>query len=143
MKRIMLATALAVGMLFTSSQALAGVRGAHFVSVSVQKVGDQLELIGKVAGLGDVEQINVLITADVACINPGSHHPKAENKEGISFGAVVPVQNGRAEFDLLTTDPNIQPPCDPPMTLQYSNVVVLVTTDDGLVRLEFDATGTF
>jgi hypothetical protein len=41
---------------------------------------DALTVAGKVAGLGDETQINVAVTADVACVNPGNNEPKAENK---------------------------------------------------------------
>ena len=90
--------------------------------------GDALTVSGKVAGLGDETQIGVAVTADVACINPGGNKPQAENKGAVIAEGTFPVQNGKALFSVTgtgTTDPD----CSPPMTLQYSNVVVTVSGD--------------
>lgn len=107
--------------------ALAGVSGAHFVgSPTITITGSTLTASGKVAGLGNVEQIHVMVTADVACVNPGSNKPKAANKQSVGVGGDFPVQNGKANFSLTATA-TFQPPCDPPMTLEWSNVVITVT----------------
>lgn len=106
---------------------LAGVKGAHFVGApSITESGATLSAAGKVAGLGNVEQIHVTLSADAACINPGSNHPKAANKESFNAEGDFPVQNGRAEFslDLIAT---FQPNCSPPMTVDWSNIVITVT----------------
>ena len=116
-----------VAALMTAGAAVAGVTGAHFVGSPTASIsGNTLTVAGKVAGLGAVEQINVTVTADAACINPGSHKPKAANKE--SFGAMgdFPVQNGKAEFSLDLTA-TFQPDCTPPMTVVWSNIVITVT----------------
>jgi hypothetical protein len=42
------------------------------------------------------------------------------------------VQNGKAEFELTLT-PVIMPPCDPPMTLRFTDVSVTDTTS-GITR---------
>ena len=56
----------------------------HFVGTpTATRDGDALTVSGKVAGLGDETQINVAVTADVACVNPGNNEPKAENKGAI------------------------------------------------------------
>ena len=62
--------------------------------------GNVLTISGcKEAGLGDEAQINVTISATALCINGGGKHPKAVNKTTATANLVVPVQNGKAEFD--------------------------------------------
>ena len=64
---------------FGAQVAFAG--SPHFVGTpTISRAGDALTVSGKVAGLGDETQINVAVTADVACVNPGNNEPKAENK---------------------------------------------------------------
>jgi hypothetical protein len=61
---------------------LAGMKGAHFVGApSITESGATLSAAVKVAGFGNVEQIHVTLSADAACINPGSQHPQGANKE--------------------------------------------------------------
>ena len=116
-----------VAALMTAGVAVAGVTGAHFVgSPTASTSGNTLTVAGKVAGLGAVEQIHVTITADAACINPGQNHPKAANKASVSAGGDFPVQNGKAEFSISGTA-TFQPDCTPPMTVQFSNIIVTVT----------------
>jgi hypothetical protein len=116
-----------VAALMTAGAAVAGVTGAHFVGSPTASIsGNTLTVAGKVAGLGAVEQINVTVTADAACINPGSHKPKAANKESFSAMGDFPVQNGKAEFSLDLTA-TFQPDCTPPMTVVWSNIVITVT----------------
>jgi hypothetical protein len=106
---------------------LAGEAGAHFVGTpSITISGSTLTVSGKVAGLGSVDQINVTVTATAACINPGSNKPKAANKQSVTAQGTFPVQNGKAEFSLSATAA-FQPPCDPPMTVEWSNVTITVT----------------
>jgi hypothetical protein len=117
----------AVAVALAAIPALAGVKGAHFVGApSISESGTTLSASGKVAGLGNVEQIHVELTADAACINPGSKHPKAANKESFSAEGDFPVQNGRAEFSLDLTAA-FQPDCTPPMTVEWSNISITVT----------------
>jgi hypothetical protein len=95
-----------------------------------------------VAGLGDETQINVAVTADVACINPGNNQPKAENKGATIAEGDFPVQNGKALFS-VTGVGTTSPDCSPPMTLRYSNVVVTVSGDSFDPDLVFAFSGTF
>lgn len=37
-----------------------------------------------------------MVTADVACINPGNNEPRAENKHATIAEGDFPVQNGKA-----------------------------------------------
>lgn len=107
------------------------VSNAHFVGdPTVSRSGNTLTVSGKVAGLGDVDVITVTVSADAACINPGSNKPKAANKQSFSSSEDVPVQNGKALFssDLTAT---FKPDCTPPMSVEFSNVIVRVTAADG------------
>ena len=111
----------------TAIPAVAGVTGAHFVgNPTISTSGNTLTVSGKVAGLGNVEQIHVTVTADAACVNPGSNKPKAENKQSVGAAGDFPVQNGKAEFSLSATA-SFQPSCSPPMTVEFSNVQITVT----------------
>jgi hypothetical protein len=115
----------------------------HFVGApTATRDGDALTVTGKVAGLGDETQINVAVTADVACVNPGNNLPKAENKGATIAEGTFPVQNGKALFS-VTGVGTTQPDCSPPMTLRYSNVVVTVSGDTFDPDLVFAFPGTF
>lgn len=111
--------------------AVAAVSNAHFVGTpSLTSSGNTATASGKVAGLGNVDVITVTVTGDAACINPGSKKPQAANKESFSTDVDVPVQNGKAIFNvqLIAT---FQPDCTPPMSVQWSNLMVTVTAADG------------
>jgi hypothetical protein len=128
-QRILFLGVALVAALTVAGVALAG--NAHFVGTPTLTVsGNSLTVAGKVAGLGNVPQIHVEITATAECINPGSKKPQAANKESIGAGGDFPVQNGKANFSVSATA-TFQPDCTPPMTLVFSNVVVTVTADDG------------
>ena len=121
--------------------ALAG--SAHFVGTpKITRSGDAITVSGKVAGLGNETQINVAVTADVACVNPGNNEPKAENKGATIAEGNFPVQNGKANFSVTGTG-TTSPDCSPPMTLRYSNVVVTVSGDSFDPDLVFAFSGTF
>ena len=137
--RVLIGVALAA--LAVTGSALA-VSNAHFVGTpTATRTGNTLTVSGKVAGLGDVDVITVTISADAQCVNPGSNKPKAGNKQSFSSSEDVPVQNGKALFssDLTAT---FQPDCTPPMTVEFSNVVVTVTAADGTF-LQYRFPGTF
>ena len=123
--RVLLAVVVAA--LMTAGVAVAGVTGAHFVgSPTISISGNTVTAAGKVAGLGAVEQIHVTLSGDAACINPGSNKPKAANKQSFSASGDFPVQNGKALFSLDLTA-TFQPDCTPPMTVEWSNIVITVT----------------
>lgn len=107
--------------------ALAG--SPHFVSntVTATRSGDSLTVSGKEAGLGDEDQVHIVVSATAECINGGGKHPKAANKESVSAEGDFPVQNGKAEFSLTLTA-SFQPDCSPPMTVRFTNVTVTDTT---------------
>jgi hypothetical protein len=130
MNRLMLLAVLALGSLALAVPvALAG--SPHFVddTVTATRSGDTLTVSGKEAGLGDEAQVHIVVSATALCINGGGNHPKAVNKENVSSEGDFPVQNGKAEFSLTLTA-TFQPPCSPPMTVEYTNVTVTDTTNN-------------
>ncbi len=142
MKRFLLMTVLTLAVAALAVPA-AWAGSPHFVGTpTITRSGDALTVAGKVAGLGDETQINVSVTADVACVNPGSNKPKAENKGATIAEGTLPVQNGKAIFSVTGTG-TTSPDCSPPMTLEYSNVVVTVSGDSFDPDLVFAFPGTF
>lgn len=126
MRRILTTLALAAALTIgVAGSAWAG--SPHFVDdkVTATQTGNTLTVAFKEAGLGDELQIHVVLTADAACVNPGSNKPQAENKQALLAEGSFPVQNGRAEGELsgtATFDPSS--PCPDPMTIEYSNVTL-------------------
>jgi len=113
---VLLISALAVTPVFAGSP--------HFVGkISTERDGNNLTVSGKEAGLGNETQVHIVVTADAQCINPGGNHPQAGNKETFSAEGDFPVQNGKALFE-LTLEAAFQPDCSPPMTVEWTNVVV-------------------
>jgi hypothetical protein len=102
----------------------------HFVddTVTASSSGNTLTVSGKEAGLGDEAQVHIVVSATALCINPGSHHPKAANKESVSAAGDFPVQNGKANFSLTLTA-TFQPECSPPMTVAFTDVTVTDATN--------------
>lgn len=101
----------------------------HFVQdISITRDGNSLTVSGKEAGLGNEAQVHIVVSAEALCINPGSKHPKAANKESVSAEGDFPVQNGKAEFSLTLTA-TFQPDCTPPMTVVFTNVTVTDETN--------------
>jgi hypothetical protein len=126
-KRLAAVAVLVLTLACFSIPAFAG--SPHFVGKPTATIsGDTLTVSGKVAGLGNEPQIHVEVTADAACINPGDQDPEAANKESFTAAGNFPVQNGKANFSLTVTAV-FQPDCAPPMTFEWSNIVV---TADGL-----------
>ena len=111
--------------------ALAG--NPHFNEVTVTRDGNSLVVSGKETGLGNETQVHIEVSAEAQCINPGTRHPKAANKESVSASGDFPVQNGKAEFELTLTA-TFQPDCTPPMTVVFTNVEVCDTEHDVCAR---------
>jgi hypothetical protein len=111
---------------------MAAAGSPHFInsatSVSISADGNTLTVSGKEAGLGDEEQIHVVLTAEAQCINPGDKHPRAANKASFSAAGDFPVQNGKANFSLSVTA-TFQPDCLPPMSLEWLSVTLQDTTN--------------
>jgi hypothetical protein len=123
MRRFVFAALIALAMMaLIVPAAFAG--SPHFVNdVTVTREGNALTASGKEAGLGNETQVHIVLSADAACINPGSKHPKAANKGSFSAEGDFPVQNGKAEFSLTLTA-TFQPDCTPPMTVVFTNVTL-------------------
>jgi hypothetical protein len=96
--------------------------------------GETLTVHAKEAGLGDEAQIVVRLDANAACINNGGNHPKAVNKASFSTSATVPVQNGKAEYDLSITAV-FSPSCSPPMTVQFTSATLTDETNNLVVKV--------
>jgi hypothetical protein len=128
--RFVLATVVLVALFMIAGSQVAFAGSPHFVSntLTASRSGNTLTVSGKEAGLGDEEQITVVVSATAACINPGGHGPKAANKQTVSAGENVPVQNGKAEFSIDLTA-TFQPECSPPMTVVFSKVTVTDQTN--------------
>jgi hypothetical protein len=130
MRRILLLAGLTLAFAaFAAPAVFAG--SPHFVSntITVTRTDDSLSVSGKEAGLGDETQVHIEVSATALCINPGGNHPKAVNKESLSVGKDVPVQNGKADFSLTLTA-TFTPECSPPMTVRFKDVTVTDTTND-------------
>jgi hypothetical protein len=111
------------------SSALAG--SPHFVDdqTTLTQDGNTLTVTGKIAGLGDEDQVHMVLSADAACFNRGGNKPAAENKSATLAEGDFPVMNGKAYFTLsgtATFDPSA--PCPVPLEIRYSNVTVTDTT---------------
>jgi hypothetical protein len=101
----------------------------HFVrSPTIVRSGNTLTVTGKEAGLGNEEQVHIVLSATAECINGGGVHPKAVNKSSVSSAGDFPVQNGKADFTLSVTA-TFQPDCSPPMTVRFTNVTLTDTTN--------------
>jgi hypothetical protein len=137
MRRFVLAALLALALLAVAvPTAWAG--SPHFVGAPTFTIsgaqGETLTVSAKEAGLGDEAQIVVRLDATAACINGGGNHPKAVNKASFSTSAVVPVQNGKANYDLTVTAV-FSPSCSPPMTVQWTSATVTDETNNLSVRV--------
>lgn len=120
-----LLAAVLIGALLLATPAYAG--SPHFVDDKVQATqnGNTLTVSFKEAGLGDEPQVHVVVSADAACVNPGSNKPQAANKQTVAAAGDFPVQRGHAEGTLSATavlDPSS--PCPGPMTIVYSNIIL-------------------
>lgn len=103
----------------------------HFINnaFSISRDDNTLTVSGKEAGLGDEEQIHVVLSATALCINGGGNHPKAVNKSDLTAEGDFPVQNGKADFTLSVTA-TFQPECSPPMTVEFTDVTVTDETNN-------------
>jgi hypothetical protein len=127
-RKIGIMAAVLTMLVLTVSMVAAG--NAHFVGTpSISTSGNTATATGKIAGLGNIDDIFVVVTADAQCVNPGSKKPPADNKQAFSADGRFPVQNGKANFNVTLTA-NLQPSCTGPMTIAWSNLAVLVYDAD-------------
>jgi hypothetical protein len=110
----------------------------HFISAgtaSIDNSGAYVVTNFKEAGLGNTlttEQITLHIdtaTATYICVNGGSNHPNANNKQTVSGSLDVTqsfkVRNGQTTGTISAGPPAagpFSPPCDPPMIVQLAFV---------------------
>ena len=101
----------------------------HFIFANVTNVGsNSITVSFKEAGLGNsLNSVNISVTGTAECINPGSHHPKASNKESVSASGTFNVSNGNATGSLTATA-SLSPPCSPPMTICWTGLSITDTT---------------
>jgi hypothetical protein len=127
-RKLALTAALTLALLAaTAAPALAG--SPHFVDdkVTLSQDGATLTVAFKEAGLGDEDQVHVVLSATAECVNPGGNKPSAANKQTLTAEGDFPVQRGSTEGELSVTA-SFQPPCSPPMTVVYSSVVLTDVT---------------
>lgn len=96
--------------------------------------GATLTAVFKEAGLGDEPQVHVVLSATAECVNPGGNKPNAGNKQSVNAAGDFPVQNGKAEGTLSVTAV-FQPPCSPPMTVEWSGITLTDTTSGITIAL--------
>lgn len=126
-----LGISIAVAGLLVGTVAIASAGNAHFVGTpQISVSGNTVTVSGKVAGLGNIPQINVSVSGDAECVNRGNKNPSAENKDTFAAQGSFPVQNGKANFS-LTLSASFQPDCTPPMRVEWSNISIVVTANDG------------
>jgi hypothetical protein len=131
-KRFMALAALVGAIAAISTVAFAG--SPHFVGSPTFSVSGNTASVGaKEAGLGG-ESINVTLSGTAECINNGGKHPKAVNKTGFSSTETVPVHNGQATYTISATA-TFSPDCSPPMTVQFTSLVLTDTTNNLSVTL--------
>ena len=124
MRRFVIATLLAMLMLVLAvSEAFA--TSPHFLFANVTSVtSNTITVAFKKAGLGNsLNSVTITLSGTAECINPGSKHPKAANKESVSASGVFSVSNGQAHGSLTATA-NLSPPCSPPMEICWTDLVV-------------------
>ena len=126
------ASAIAVAALVFAAAAVAG--NPHFVTADASRTGNTLSVSFKEAGLGNEEQVHVVLSATALCINPGGKHPKAANKESVQAEGDFPVQNGKAEGTLSVTA-TFQPECSPPMEVRFTDVRLVDETSGATANI--------
>jgi len=121
----MATVALTIALLASSAFAVS----PHFNFANVTNVtSNSITVSFKESGLGNsLNSVNISVTGTAECINPGSHHPKAANKTSVSASGTFNVSNGQATGS-LTAFANLSPPCSPPMTIAWTDLVVTDTT---------------
>lgn len=119
-----------LGLMVTAPAVMAG--SPHFVGTpTVAKTGNTLTVSGKIAGLGNEDQVSVRVSAEASCVNRGGHNPSAANKDSFSSVGQFPVQNGKANFSLTLTA-TFSPSCSPPMSVVWMSPVLVEDLTHGI-----------
>jgi hypothetical protein len=108
----------------------------HFLYANVTSVtSSSITVSFKEAGLGNsLNSVNITLSGSAVCINPGSKHPKAENKTGFAVSGTFNVSNGQAT-GTLTGTAEISPTCSGPMTIAWTDLVLTDTTFNDSVAI--------
>jgi hypothetical protein len=134
-RKIGIIAAVLTALALTVTLAFAG--NAHFVGTPTISIsGSTGTVSGKIAGLGNISDIHVVVTADAQCVNPGHQKPSAGNKQSVGGGGDFPVQNGKANFS-VTLSASFTPDCSPPMTVAWTNLQISVYDFDGHLLLTY------
>jgi hypothetical protein len=134
-RKIGVSIAVLAAMALTVSIVAAG--NAHFVGTpQISTSGETATVTGKIAGLGNITQIDVVVTAQAECINRGNKNPNAENKQTVGGASREPVQNGKANFEVQVSA-NFQPDCSPPMRLEWTLISIEVYDTFGNLLLTY------
>lgn len=128
-RKYRLTTVMILSLMSLSLAAIPASAGSpHFISCTVVGGSDNsITVASKEAGLGDEDQIVAELRVTAECVNPGGNKPSADNKDEFVTTAVIPVQNGKANYT-LTAIATFQPECSPPMSVVLSNPVVVDMT---------------
>jgi hypothetical protein len=119
-------------LVFAGTLGMSWAGSPHFVEVTVSCSENTVTVSGKEAGLGNEPQVHIVVTAVAECVNPGNNKPKADNKDDVTAAGDFPVQNGKSIF-MLEAVATFQPSCSPPMTVEFSEIVVTDETS-GITR---------
>jgi hypothetical protein len=108
----------------------------HFNYATVTNVtSSSITVSFKESGLGNsLNSVNITLTGSAVCINPGSKHPKADNKTGFAVSGTFNVSNGQAT-GTLTGTADISPTCSGPMTIAWTDLVLTDTTFNDSVSI--------
>jgi hypothetical protein len=129
---ILLASIVAAGSLMMAAPAVAV--SPHFNFANVTSVtSNSITVSFKESGLGNsLNSVNIQLTGTAECINGGSNHPKAQNKESTSASGTFNVSNGQATGSLTMTNTLS---CSPPMTIAWTDLVLTDTTFNDSVSI--------
>lgn len=121
MKRFLIATVVAVGLILGLTVAPAQAQAGHFIERGAgapvcTDIGTQVTCTGKVAGLGGTTftiTVEAPGIASVVCINPGGQRAPGQDTAVTVSGTTGPLptpRNGQFVFSITTDDPEPLPP---------------------------------
>ena len=138
---------ISVGVILLASLCMAGLAiaaNAHFITASATRIGDNVSVSFKEAGLGNTQTVTVQAsaqtTASYACFNNAQKNPAAANKRTVqslvsASGNFTADKNGSVSGTLTLTppDPNFSCPAGQTLvrqSLTYTNVTVTDQTSN-------------
>jgi hypothetical protein len=107
----------------------ASATSAHFNRAEVTAVtASSVTVSFKESGLGNsLNSVTITLSGNAQCVNPGGNQPQAGNKQAESVSGVFSISNGQATGSLTMTAV-LSPSCQPPMTVQWSDLVLTDAT---------------